>query len=301
MADADSLPWKTTHFAALPLSFLEYFVMSREPKFGLSFPQILAGALAAASAAVASSWLGVTGTVIGAVVMSVVASTASVLYAHPIERSSDRLRAAMPTRSAGAADAEATAEASAAGDTMVLTEAEHDTQDQDVEDDGWRSRLRWSRLRWKPIAAGAVVILVAGLGLLTVAEVVTGRSGLTGKAGDQPTLVRIVGGGSDDTGPQPAGGVDTQEPAPDTDPSHPPMDTAQPSTGAGEPSESAEPSPGTVTEPTPSQPTPTGPTRTEPSPTQPMQPTPTGPTPTQPSATAPTANATQPGVTGTTG
>ena len=49
----------------------------------LSVPQLLAGALAAASAAVAASWLGVAGTVLGAVVASVVVSVSSALYARP--------------------------------------------------------------------------------------------------------------------------------------------------------------------------------------------------------------------------
>src|SRR5262249_27727682 len=46
----------------------------------LSAPQVLGGALAAASAAVASSWLGVAGTVLGAVVVSLVASVGTALY-----------------------------------------------------------------------------------------------------------------------------------------------------------------------------------------------------------------------------
>ena len=55
-------------------------------------------ALAAASAAIASSWLGVAGTVISAAVVSVVASIGSVIYTRPIERSHERLLAVATAR-----------------------------------------------------------------------------------------------------------------------------------------------------------------------------------------------------------
>ena len=66
------------------------------PTIQLSGPQILAGALAAASAAVVSSWMGVAGTVLGAVVVSLVASIGAALYTPSLERSTQKLRETLP-------------------------------------------------------------------------------------------------------------------------------------------------------------------------------------------------------------
>ena len=70
----------------------------RERRVALSLPQILAGALAAASAAAAASWLGLAGTVLGAVVASIVVPVSTALYSHPIERSSQVIRESLPPR-----------------------------------------------------------------------------------------------------------------------------------------------------------------------------------------------------------
>ena len=66
------------------------------PRLELSLPKIVAGALAAASAAVASSWLGVAGTVFGAVVVSVVATVGTALYTHSLERSRYAIQETIP-------------------------------------------------------------------------------------------------------------------------------------------------------------------------------------------------------------
>lgn len=60
--------------------------MSEKTRMELSAAQVIGGALAAASAATAASVLGVYGTVIGAVVVSVVASVGGALYTHSIRR-----------------------------------------------------------------------------------------------------------------------------------------------------------------------------------------------------------------------
>ena len=60
--------------------------MSDKPRMELSATQVIGGALAAASAAVAASLLGVYGTVIGAAVVSVVASVGGAVYTHSFRR-----------------------------------------------------------------------------------------------------------------------------------------------------------------------------------------------------------------------
>ena len=58
----------------------------------LSVVQVLAGALASVSAAVVASTFGLAGTLIGAAVTSVVATTAGALYTHSLERARARIR-----------------------------------------------------------------------------------------------------------------------------------------------------------------------------------------------------------------
>lgn len=59
---------------------------------GLTAPQILAGAAAAASSAYAASYLGVAGTIVGAALASVVATVATATYSHAALRSTDLVR-----------------------------------------------------------------------------------------------------------------------------------------------------------------------------------------------------------------
>ncbi|WP_188187181.1 hypothetical protein [Nonomuraea sp. SYSU D8015] len=61
-------------------------------KFELSGPQILGGALASVTAAVAASYLGVAGTVIGAAVVSVASTIATAVYTHYLKRTGERVK-----------------------------------------------------------------------------------------------------------------------------------------------------------------------------------------------------------------
>ncbi|TDD44607.1 hypothetical protein E1286_26665 [Nonomuraea terrae] len=67
--------------------------MSGEPrKFELSIPQIVGSALAAVTAAVAASYLGVAGTVIGAAVVSIASTVATAVYTHYLKRTEERVK-----------------------------------------------------------------------------------------------------------------------------------------------------------------------------------------------------------------
>src|SRR3954453_3085270 len=59
-------------------------VSEEKPAGGLSLTQICGGALAAVTAAVAASFLGVAGTLIGAGVGSVISTIAAALYSHSL-------------------------------------------------------------------------------------------------------------------------------------------------------------------------------------------------------------------------
>ena len=65
---------------------------SPPPRTGLSPLQVIAGGLAASSAAVVASFFGVAGTVIGAALASVVASVSAALYGESLRRTEERLR-----------------------------------------------------------------------------------------------------------------------------------------------------------------------------------------------------------------
>ncbi len=72
----------------------------------LSATQLIASGLAAVTATVAASFLGVTGTVIGAAVASMLTVSGNAIYAHSLRRTSERVRTVVPTavrRHAGAA------------------------------------------------------------------------------------------------------------------------------------------------------------------------------------------------------
>lgn len=72
--------------------------MAEKPRMEISATQVIGGALAAASAAVAASLLGVYGTVVGAAVVSVVASVGGALYTHSFRKGKQAIDKARETR-----------------------------------------------------------------------------------------------------------------------------------------------------------------------------------------------------------
>jgi hypothetical protein len=68
--------------------------MSDENRPSLTYPAVLAGAVAAATATVLSTRLGLVGTVVGAVVASVVSTLVSTVFVRGLERTHDRVTTA---------------------------------------------------------------------------------------------------------------------------------------------------------------------------------------------------------------
>ena len=66
------------------------------PRIQLSASQVIASALAAITATVAASYLGVAGTVIGAAVASVLTVIGNAVYSHSIQRTGARVRSVVP-------------------------------------------------------------------------------------------------------------------------------------------------------------------------------------------------------------
>lgn len=237
----------------------------RERKFELSVPQIVAGALAAASAAVASSWLGVAGTVVGAAIVSVIASVASALYKHPLERSSRVLLETIPARPMRyrLADEAVGTTILPPGELTLFDLPELSAQAPLAESSGQQepavpapARER-RRIHWGAVAVSSLTTLIGAFAVLTGLEVVMGKpvSGADGPG--TTTIIRVIERGSSDT-------TTEKQPAPVQD---------QPTTT--QPTEST----------TPTEPTQTQPTQTSRTTTAPTEPTTTSPTT---SSTAPT-------------
>lgn len=251
------------------------------PKLQLSGPQIIGGALAAASAAVAASWLGVAGTVLGAVIVSLVASVGSAFYTHSLERSSHVIRETLPVlpqRVSGAgtttAVLPATADDDEAGSESVLSRGGTTEQGSVPERSAGRG------VSWPTILVSAAATLALAVAVLTGFEALTGRpaSSITGANNhDGTTLSQLVG---DDEASSTADDPEqVDEPASPTtgqgtDPSPKHGSQQSPVDSAGTSSTPTEPTP-TGSEPTSSEPTQIAPTHSEPTPSTPtdVQPT----------------------------
>jgi hypothetical protein len=70
---------------------------TKSPRLQISATQLIASALAAVTATIAASYLGVSGTVIGAAIASVVTVTGNAVYGHSLHRTSERVRTVVPT------------------------------------------------------------------------------------------------------------------------------------------------------------------------------------------------------------
>lgn len=156
--------------------------------------QVLAAALAAVTAALLGSTMGVAGTVVGAGLASVVSTVGGALYLRSIQRTRQRVRS---VRNKVVARAGAT--------TVTLTEPEPARQPPP-------SR----RLRWPVVIVGSVLAFVLGMMAVTGVEWVRGEP-LSG--GDGTTIGDIVR-------TNPGGGGDREDP-----PAPPTQETTIPSTG----------------------------------------------------------------------
>lgn len=151
-------------------------------RLDLSLPQVAGSAVAAIAAAVLASQLGVYGTIIGAGVVSVIATCGASLFQHLFRRTGEQIRVVtvqakpkgrqLPVREAGSGP-------------VTLAEAP-DGEFGEATTHGTRVR-GWKR----PVIAAAVVFLVAMVGI-TGFELISGQD-LSGGKGT--TVGSVVGGG----------------------------------------------------------------------------------------------------------
>lgn len=205
-----------------------------QPRLELSVTQIVASALAAMTAAVLASFLGVAGTLIGTAVMSIIATTGSALYKESIRRTHERLRTLVVPLDSDQEPAHAPA-----GVAVVEEPRRHWWADL-VED-----ARHWLRRRWKPLVATVVVVFVVAVAGITVVEAIAGRSlaaavhGRSGGGGGGYTIYPGPGGGPSSPSPTPTASASTT-----ASPSETESSTASP-----EPSISASTEPSTMSTP----------------------------------------------------
>ncbi|AEV87733.1 hypothetical protein ACWT_6720 [Actinoplanes sp. SE50] len=142
---------------------------------GIDIPKTIAGTLAAVSAAVIGSFLGVAGTLAGAALVSLISSVGTEIYRHFVHHGTRKLQAAFVTAPAAIGTPEVAAAPAAPADAPA----------------GPSRRIHWKRIL---LVAGALFLLA--LGTLTTAELLAGRSAAdatSGRDSGAPTVFHWSG------------------------------------------------------------------------------------------------------------
>jgi hypothetical protein len=234
----------------------------------IDWTRTIAGALAAVASAVLLSTLGAVGTIIGAAVGSIVVTISSALFTQGLSSSKRSLAKAQASamQKVGIAHAEVR-RAERTDDTEVqeghLEHADERLEEAHEELDAaalaatplsWRQRL--ALLPWRRILIGAGVLFLVTVVVITVFEVIAGRSVSSftgGSSDDSGTTINHVreGGSGRGDDPDPSESPDpTDEASPSETPSETPIESP---TGEATPSETPTPSPMESSTPSPSE------------------------------------------------
>ncbi|HET6529045.1 MAG TPA: hypothetical protein VFH03_00305 [Actinoplanes sp.] len=127
----------------------------------IDIAKTLAGALAAVCAAVAGSFLGVAGTLVGAAIASIIGSVGTEIYARSLKRGAEKLQTYAPTFVKAPA---------AVGTPPVEAASEEDSPSHTLPAEP-RPQLPWRR-----IAMITGVVFVLAMGAITAVELFAGRS-----------------------------------------------------------------------------------------------------------------------------
>lgn len=214
---------------------------------GIDLTRILGGALAAVCAAVAGSFLGVAGTLVGAAVASVIGSVGTEIYSRSINRGTKKLQSTLAPAfiKAPAAVGTPPVEAATEEDSPSHTVAEST----DVSDPAANPAPKAKPgIRWKRVALAAGLLFVLAMSAIFVVELMAGRSVASMVGQDSSggtTLGSVVDGNSSGEAPAPVvsvtptdggtpAGTPTGTPSPTaTEGGTPtPGQTAAPTTGA---------------------------------------------------------------------
>lgn len=157
----------------------------RRPHLQISATQLIASALAAVTATIAASYLGVSGTVIGAAIASVVTVTGNAVYGHSIRRTGERVRTAVPVASRWLPPE--CPERAERSESAERSEARQPA----AADSPRAGRERPGSVLPRRLAVASVTVFAAVLALVTSVELVAGRplsDLLRGKSGQGTTV-----------------------------------------------------------------------------------------------------------------
>ncbi|MFD7980693.1 hypothetical protein [Streptomyces sp. NPDC059071] len=207
----------------------------KKKRFDLSLPQVVGSALAAVLAAKLASTLGVYGTILGAGVISVIATCGGPVLQHVLKRTGEQMREA--TTAARPKARQAPAQAPASYSEAFGEPTTHGT------------RVRG----WKRSALGAAVVFLVAMGGITAYELTSGQD-LGGTKGATTFGSAVRGEGSGGSGQRPStGGTPSSTPDPGSGgeerpgAGETPMPTPDRTPGSGTPTPG--PTPSTSTEP----------------------------------------------------
>lgn len=198
----------------------------RKKRLDLSVPQVAGSAVAAVVAAKLASYFGVYGTILGAGLVSVVATSGGTLFQHFFKRTGEQIREVQPKRRPRPQQVSAAAPVGASGEFTEGTV--------------YRARVRsWKR----PLVATALVFGVTMTGITTY-ELVSGQS-FSGD-GTSTTVGDAFKGHGSGSGGSGSGSGTTPSPAPSSSSTPRSPEDQAPSTG-GDGSASREPGSGDAT------------------------------------------------------
>ena len=207
-----------------------------ERRLGVSGTQVATSVLASVSAAFVASLFGVAGTIVGAAVVSVVATVGTAVYGRGIRRTTARLqqvpRRAATRDGAGASDADARPDAREPVELDVPPAGP-----------GWWRRLNRRHLG---LAGGVAAVLALSVGAVSLIELAGGRP-LSGEASGGRTSIGALlpggGGTGDDDGVGDGEGVGDDGDGTDTTTDPPGPATTAPGAEDGRPGDTV-PAPG---------------------------------------------------------
>ncbi|HWS32818.1 MAG TPA: hypothetical protein VN408_08745 [Actinoplanes sp.] len=207
---------------------------------GIDVPKTVAGTLAAVSAAVLGSFLGVAGTLIGAALASLISSIGTEIYHRSINHGTKRIQSTFLVAPAAVGTPAVEAAESQAIETANSPAVEAAEEEKPVR-----------RIHWKRVALVTGAFFLLGMGVLTTAELFAGRSAAdvtSGREHGSPTIVfDRASENSDDRKPAVVAPSETPSPAPEetTQPAEAP-ETGVPATN--EPTrEATDPAPAVTT------------------------------------------------------
>jgi len=201
---------------------------------GINFPKVIAGTLAAVSAAVVGSFLGVAGTLIGAAVASIVGSVGTEIYERSLHRGAKKLQTLAPSFIKAPA---------AVGTPSVAAATEEDRPSHTIPEPARTRQIRWGRA---VMIAGALFVLA--MGSITVAELLTGKSveSAVGGSSSGGTTVGSILSGDEKPTPTPSTAPSTAPTEEGTTVTTAPTDAVSPTPTTTTPAPATEP----TTEPT---------------------------------------------------